>query len=299
MVASREYLWRDCGYFLDAEHAAETARLMLWDRLLNEAMGGVLPESVDVQRLEAVLDLACGPGGWVLETAQRHPETQVVGIDISETVVRYARAQARVQGLANARFEVMDLLRPLALPTAAFDLVNGRDLSGVLTPGSWPLVIREAFRVCRPGGLLRLTECERPVTSSAALERLQTLLVRAFQRSGHSFLPHSSHLGILPRLAGLLRAAGCRQIEQRAYILDFSAGSEAYENTCRCYEVELWLCRPFLLSTGVTTPGEFDELYQRAQLEMRAEDFAGLCLILSVWGRKPFTYLRAGRQQRA
>ncbi|WP_052891278.1 class I SAM-dependent methyltransferase [Thermogemmatispora carboxidivorans] len=286
MVASQNHILRDCGYVLDAENAAETARLMLRDRLVNEAMGGVLPEGVEGRRLESILDLACGPGGWVLETAQSYPWAKVTGIDISETLVRYARAQAQVQGLSNARFEVMDLLEPLPLPDDHFDLINARDLTGLLTPATWPRVLHEAWRICRPGGLLRLTEFERPISNGAAFMQLQELTLRAFQCLGRSFPPPSHHLGILPRLASLLREAGYRQIQQRAYVLDFSAGSEAHEALSRGYEVELWLSRPFLLDAGVTTPAEFDTLYRRALLEMFDENFAGLCYILTAWGQK-------------
>ncbi|WP_376795601.1 class I SAM-dependent methyltransferase [Thermogemmatispora sp.] len=259
---------------------------MLRDRLVNEVMGGVLPEGVDGRRLGSILDLACGPGGWVLEAAQRYPWAQVTGVDISETLIQYARAQAQVQGLSNARFEVMDLLKPWLLPEDAFDLVNARDLTGFLTPTTWPRVLREALRVCRPGGLLRLTEFERPLSNGPAFMQLQELTRRAFQRTGRSFPSPSHHLGVLPRLASLLRAVGCYQIEQRAYVLDFSAGSEAHEALCRGYEVELWLSRSFLLDAGVTTPTEFEALYRRALLEMFDEDFAGLCYILTAWGKK-------------
>ncbi|MBX5452249.1 MAG: methyltransferase domain-containing protein [Thermogemmatispora sp.] len=286
MVASQNHIVKDCGYVLDAENAAETARLMLRDRLVNEAMGGVLPEGVEGRQLGRVLDLACGPGGWVLETAQRYPWAQVTGIDISETLIQYARAQAQVQGLSNARFEVMDLLEPLPLPSNTFDLVNARDLTGLLTPSTWPRVLREALRVCRPGGLLRLTEFERPVSNGAAFMQLQELTRQAFQRTGRSFPPSSHHLGVLPRLTSLLREAGCCQVQQRAYVLDFSSGSEAHEALCRGYEVELLLSRPFLLDAGVTTAAEFDALYRRALLEMLDEHFAGLCYILTAWGKK-------------
>ncbi len=287
MTASTNGIVRERGYVLDAENAAETARLMLQDRLLNEAMGGVLPQQVAWQQPAAILDLACGPGGWVLETAQRYPQAEVTGIDISETLVHYARAQAQVQGLTNAHFSVMDLLEPFDLPSDVFDLVNARDLKGVLTPASWPRVLREALRVCRPGGVVRLTEFERPLTSSAAFERLQALIVQAFHLTGRSFSREGEHLGLLPRLAHFLRTAGCLFVQQAAHVLEFSAGSEAYESVCRDYEVEMLLSRPFLLEAGVVTPAEFDELYQRALLEMLADDFCGICIILTAWGSKP------------
>jgi hypothetical protein len=57
-------------YIIDSEQAAELARLMQQDRLLTEAMGGLLPEEgINLPERGHVLDLACGPDGWALELA--------------------------------------------------------------------------------------------------------------------------------------------------------------------------------------------------------------------------------------
>ena len=65
------------GYVIDVESPAETARLMKQDRLLTECMGGVFPEGVDLSTSTAILDLACGPGGWALDVAFAYPHIQV------------------------------------------------------------------------------------------------------------------------------------------------------------------------------------------------------------------------------
>ncbi len=277
-----------CGntYFLDVESAAETARLMHQHNLLTEAMGGLFPELLDVSGIRHVLDLACGPGGWVLETAQRYSHMDVIGVDISEVTVQYAHAQAQAQKLHNAHFRVMDILRPLNLPDDVFDLVNARNLVGVLSPETWPQVLREAFRVCRPGGLIRLTECEQAITNSPSFERLLFLLAQAFHVTGRSFSPDGVHLGITPRLGRLLRDAGCEEVQHMAHVLDFSVGTELHDSTLRDCEVLMQLALPFLLEAGVTTEAEFHTLYQRMLVEMLADDFCGAWFILTVWGTK-------------
>ena len=58
----------------------------------------------------------------------------MVGIDISEVMIRYARASVWSQGLENATFRVMDATGPLDFPDATFDLVNLRFAVGFLTP---------------------------------------------------------------------------------------------------------------------------------------------------------------------
>src|SRR2546423_14165351 len=91
-------------YILDAESGAEMARLMKQDRLLTQGMHGFLAERDDVATMHNILDIACGPGGWVLDVAFAHAQINVVGIDISSVMVEYARTQAELQRLANANF---------------------------------------------------------------------------------------------------------------------------------------------------------------------------------------------------
>src|SRR5579859_6069735 len=111
------------AYIIDAESATEMARLLDQDKMLTQAMGGIFPERADLSEIFDVLDIACGPGGWVHEVAHTYPEMEVVGVDISQRMITYARTHAQVRKLPNARFIVMDVLKPLDFPDASFDLV--------------------------------------------------------------------------------------------------------------------------------------------------------------------------------
>jgi SAM-dependent methyltransferase len=150
-------------------------------------MGGLLPERPDFARIGRVLDLACGPGGWVHEVAAAHPTIEVVGVDLSRIMIEYAQAHARARKLDNARFQVMDVTRPLAFADASFDLVNARLLFAFMPLSGWPALVQEGRRLLRPAGLLRLTECEWFLTKGSALEHLSRLLSLAFKQSGRSF----------------------------------------------------------------------------------------------------------------
>src|SRR5690242_10696368 len=117
---------RTNSYLFDSESAAEMARLINWDRMTTSTMGGPLAEQPDPTCFHTVLDIACGPGGWCLDLAHAYPDVEVAGIDISQTMISYARARARSQGLGNASFEVMDATQPLAFSDQSFDLINAR-----------------------------------------------------------------------------------------------------------------------------------------------------------------------------
>ena len=121
-------------YVFDPESPAELARLINQDRITTQAMGGPLSDLApeEIVALHNVLDLACGPGGWVLDVAFAYPDIEVAGVDISKPMVDYASARARSQGLTNASFGVMDITKPLDFADSAFDLVNARFIGGVL-----------------------------------------------------------------------------------------------------------------------------------------------------------------------
>jgi ubiquinone/menaquinone biosynthesis C-methylase UbiE len=276
------------SYVIDAESASEMARLMHQDALITQSMGGVFPERSSLVGVRDLLDIACGPGGWALEVARQYPEIEVTAIDISQTMITYARAQARVRKLTNIQFWVMDALKPLDFLPASFDLVNARLIFGFMTPATWPALLAECRRVLRPGGIVRLTEIlDNGVTTSPACERLTALAAEAMRLAGRSFAPEGRHFGTLPMLPRLLRTAGFEQIGLRAHALDFSAGTPLHHSTYQDLAALYRLLQPFLVYTGVVTPDEFETLYQQAMTELLAEDFSGIAIFLTVWGESP------------
>ncbi len=277
-------------YIIDAESGTETARLIDQDRLITKAMGGIFPEHVDLSNVQDIVDIGCGPGGWVLDVAYVYPKINVVGIDISQNTIQYAHAHAQVQGLDNASFGVMDALKPLDFSDSAFDFVNARMITGFMPITAWPSLLQECLRITRPGGMIRLTEPEIGmcgITNSPACEKLNRMGTQALKRAGHSFSPDGQHVGTTPVLRRLLYGAGYQNIHNIAYALDFSVGTEAYEAMRQNVEVAFQLLLPFMLRWEVTTQEEFDQLYQQMVIEMLSDTFCGLWYFLSIWGKKP------------
>jgi ubiquinone/menaquinone biosynthesis C-methylase UbiE len=274
-------------YALDPESGAEMARLIDQDLLVTAAMRGLLPPQSDPQTMSAILDIACGPGGWALEVAYEHPEIEVVGIDISNAMIDYAHMRAQVQGRTNAIFTVMDATRPLDFPDESFNLVNARFLVGFMLPAFWPGLLQECWRILLPGGAIRLTEVEGfGITSSQALERLNALGFEAFRRAGRYFSKDEHYPGIQARLASLVKQAGYQNVQLTPYVLDFSWGSEAHQAWFQNYRVVLKLGQPFLLKLGLATQEELDRLYEQALDEMESPGFCGIFPFLSVYGTK-------------
>jgi ubiquinone/menaquinone biosynthesis C-methylase UbiE len=213
----------------DRSNEAEMIRLMIQDNLLTAGMGGPLAEQPDPASLHRVLDIGCGPGGWLLETAARYPHISLVGIDISWRMIEYARAQAQAQKLTGqVEFLVADALRQLDFPDDAFDLVNMRLGSSFLLVKDWPRLLREMLRVTRPGGIVRLTDNAGAWESTSSdFNRIIQMFFCALYRSGRHV---SDQAGIGQELPELLSESGCQQVQNKDYTLELVAGTVGGQN---------------------------------------------------------------------
>lgn len=277
---------KDNTYVIDSESAAEMARLMRQDQLLTIGMGGLFPERDNLDTLSSILDIACGPGGWVLETAFQHKDKDVTGVDISQKMIAYAQAQAKVQGLENAHFQAMNALKPLSFADESFDLVNARTIIGFMLPAVWPSFLQECKRILKPGGIFRLTEAEWTLSNLPAIEQFGSLFSSALWKAGQSFSPDGLHLGIQPVMPRLLRRAGFDHIERRAHSIDFSYGTDGHESLYQDLKIGFKLMQPFLTKFEVASQPKVDALYQQVMEEMQSEDFCACMPLLTVWGTK-------------
>jgi ubiquinone/menaquinone biosynthesis C-methylase UbiE len=274
-------------YFNDPESGAEMARLIEQDRLITKGMGGLLSErDNNFTGIHTVLDVACGPGGWAQEVAFQFPQIEVTAFDISRAMIDYARASAKVQGLSNITFLVMDVQKPLEkLPDQSFDLVNSRFIN-FLPAAAWPRIMKEFRRITRPGGTIRLTESEWwYFTSSSALENINATLINALRVQGGSFSQRFT--GVLPMLGRFLRDVGCVTIQYKPHAIDFSYGTEYHEGFRRDAAIAFKLFQPFIIKMGVATQEQLEQWYEQMLQDMASEDFRGLMLPLTVWGELP------------
>jgi ubiquinone/menaquinone biosynthesis C-methylase UbiE len=277
-------------YFIEAENAAEMARLLKLDRLLTKAMGGPLGErsQEELENIQDVMDIACGPGGWALEVANTYRFMRVTGVDISEIMVRYANSLAESSGRTNAHFRRVDVLSlPLAFPDQSFDLINARLIVGFMPTTFWPQFLKECQRILRPGGILRLTECEGGmlgVTTSVGCEILSRAGMLALHRAGQSFTPNDALLGSMTVLPSLLRRTGYQDVRHVAHAIDWSINTPWYDACCQNALIGFRLLKPFLLKHRAITEEDFRLAYQRMEQDFQAEDFCGMWYFVTVSG---------------
>jgi ubiquinone/menaquinone biosynthesis C-methylase UbiE len=276
------------GYIIDAESSAEMARLLDQDELITLQMGGLFPErSPQLEGVHDVLDVACGPGGWAMNVARSYPDIEVMGIDISERMIRYAQAHTQVRRLPNAHFQVMNVMEPLAFAPQSFDLVNARLLEAVMTPATWPVLLKEMARVCRPGGIIRLTEIEAPITSSPAFEKLNGIGLHTAHQAKRLYALGERTIGITSVFGRLLREAGCQNIQKKAHLFDFSAESEYRDGWIQNWHMAYQLARPFFLKMSLLTEEEFQTLIMQMTADMLSDGFCGIVYGMTAWGELP------------
>jgi ubiquinone/menaquinone biosynthesis C-methylase UbiE len=106
-----------------------------------------------------VLDVGSGGGQHAVRLVQERPDLQVIGVDVSSTMVRRSRALAKRAGVENqVTFQLGDAM-DLQFPDDSFDAVY---CAGPLKQVSdKPRALKECYRVLRRGGRLLVMDVNR------------------------------------------------------------------------------------------------------------------------------------------
>ena len=124
----------------------------------------VIEEKVQFARPQATdlaLDVACGPGMFVLALARRVRFAR--GTDLTVEMLRQARVFQAEQGVTNACFDAGDA-EQLPYPDATFDLVTCQcSFHHMPKPG---LALAEMIRVAKPEGRLCIIDALGPESDS-------------------------------------------------------------------------------------------------------------------------------------
>ncbi|WP_165422874.1 class I SAM-dependent methyltransferase [Ktedonosporobacter rubrisoli] len=275
------------SYVVDAENAAEMARLTRQARMLSQHFA-LFPCDIALPEAPRILDIGCGPGEWAHSVAKHLPQSQVFGIDISDLMITYARYMASSEDISNTNFQVMDARQPLAFPDAYFDYVNARFIVGILSTSQWGPLLRECFRVLRPGGLICDIEPESfGSTTGDALGRYSLFLTQASRCAGKAFTSFGEMVGISAVQPRLLREAGFHQVQQGAYIINYSAGMPAHDAIYDNFKTFMKLLQPFIIAQNLSTQEELERLYAQALEEMEDNEFCAAAFFSRVCAKKP------------
>jgi ubiquinone/menaquinone biosynthesis C-methylase UbiE len=139
-----------------------------------DAMDHSGPNAAFVDRLIALgaggrmLDIGTGPGHIPLLVCERLPRARVVGVDLSDHMLRHAeRHRSTSPHRERVEFRRSDA-KGLDFPDGTFDAVFSNTILHHI-PDPRPF-LREAWRVLRAGGVLLIRDLYRPPSPERALE---------------------------------------------------------------------------------------------------------------------------------
>ncbi|KKY21449.1 putative methyltransferase domain-containing protein [Phaeomoniella chlamydospora] len=134
------------GSYLLPNDAKEKARLTVQHHMTLYAMDGEL-YLAPIAEPKNVLDIGTGTGIWAIEMASRHPESNVLGVDLSPVKTEAVPS--------NCQFEIADVTDPWSYDTQ-FDFIHGRFLLTCFDDHK--AVFRAAYENLAPGGYLELED---------------------------------------------------------------------------------------------------------------------------------------------
>jgi ubiquinone/menaquinone biosynthesis C-methylase UbiE len=163
---------------------------------------GVLVEALGIQSGQRVLDVAAGTGNVALAAARCG--AVVTASDLTPRMLELGRARAQAEGL---RVEWVEAdAEDLPFANTSFDVVTSA--FGAMFAPRPDVVVAEAARVLRPGGVLGMANWTR----EGYVERMVTVMRRGRSRPAELPDPYSwgDEATVRTRLGGFFKSITCR-----------------------------------------------------------------------------------------
>jgi ubiquinone/menaquinone biosynthesis C-methylase UbiE len=138
-----------------------------------------------IQGCRRVIDLGCGPATQLLQIAALNPDTEFIGVDMSEEMLRHARKHVAEAGIENVSFRTGDITRLDQFKSHSIDgVISTVSLHHLPTLGHLEACFREISRVLTPDGAIYLADFGR-------LKSLKSVIFFAYMnrdRDSHQLL---------------------------------------------------------------------------------------------------------------
>ncbi len=168
------------------------------DGLANMARGALAKAAPDFAP-KRILDMGCTIGNSTLPWKELFPDAEVVGIDVSAPMLRYAHARA--EALAVEVDFVQTNAEATEFESGSFDLVTSCLLLHETSSGALPRILVESRRLLRPGGIMAHLDVPQVI----GLHPLQAFLTSWEEENNNENFAHLIREMDLPAIA---RAAG-------------------------------------------------------------------------------------------
>ncbi|EED14088.1 conserved hypothetical protein [Talaromyces stipitatus ATCC 10500] len=278
----RYHAYRDGSYMMPNDEK-EQERLDLAHHIFKMLLRGHLYRVRLPQSLRHVLDFGTGTGSWAIDFADVHPDSHVVGIDLSP--IQPSNIPP------NCRFFVDDIESPWTFDSK-FDFIHGRGMAGSIK--DWNTLFHQAMENLNENGVIELQEYEAVYKSddgtlnrAEAIKTWQQKLNEASERVGQ---PMNS----VETLKARLERAGFVDVRDDAYKVpvgpwpkDRRLKELGYMMLFHCFEaLEAFTLAPFTRVLGWSSD-EMRQLMERVKVELSSARNHLYVVIHFIHGRKP------------
>jgi ubiquinone/menaquinone biosynthesis C-methylase UbiE len=221
------------------------------------------------------LDIGCGPRGITpLLSARVGQSGSVVGLDMDPEFLALARTEAA----PNTEFRQGDAYNS-GLPAESFDLVHMRFVAS--TAGKPELLLKEALRLTKPGGVVALQEPDGTTLNCypphPAWDRLKDALLGAFRGVG-------ADLELARALYFIVRQTPLVDVQYRPFLVGVRSSDPMVDYLPATVES----LRGTIVRLGLITESEFPRLLEECRQHLRRPETAfTMYTVAQVWGRKP------------
>ncbi|KAL5622541.1 hypothetical protein FOBRF1_001791 [Fusarium oxysporum] len=178
------HAFRESINYVLPNDSSEQERLDLQHHLFTLTLGGKLylsPIGGD-KPLSRALDAGTGTGVWAIDFADAHPETQVIGIDLSPIQPNFLPT--------NLQFQVDDLEDEWTF-SYNFDFIFARMMTGSI--GDFPKFFTQSFNALSPGGWVECQDITFPaqcddgtLKKDSYIDQWSSLMIEATNKFGRT-----------------------------------------------------------------------------------------------------------------
>ncbi|KAG0378376.1 hypothetical protein BGX24_003989 [Mortierella sp. AD032] len=220
-----------------------------------------------------VMEFGCGPATWTMDMATEMSTINFVGVDISPVYPTAIFPR-------NCNFYNEDFLKGVSQPDSTFDVVFQRNVTCGLTFENWQQVMKEAFRILKPGGFYECVESDITIQNAGP----QTNVV--FEHLRLSMATRNVDPSIVRSLDRLMVATGFTDVHVKEYCVPVGdwggkVGQLWQQNMFAILET----VRPHLAKAAGCSETTVQEVVQAMYKETK--DYRSHQVVYAVYGRKP------------
>lgn len=280
--------YKEGRYFLPND-SAEQERLDLQHQLFTLAIGGRLQIAPIPENPRRVLDIATGTGIWAIDFATQHPESQVIGTDLSPIQPQLHLLTPSGSLPENCKFEIDDAEDEWTF-SAPFDFIHGRALMSCFDDPA--AVVRQGFENLVPGGIMEFQDALFPmsyvgeVPTESALYRWNEMMLEGVTKLGRSWSNVKNY-------RRYFEEAGFENIVEKRFYWPTSPWAKgAYFKTVAAYFQEDMLVGIEAMSLKVLgvlgmSPDQVREFVEDVRKDLRDTNVHAYLTVTYIYGYKP------------